>query len=133
MQATTPVLFYDGDCGLCARAVQWSLGHDHRRLLRFAPLQGSTYAAIASADKPRDLETMVVHDGEGLHVRSEAALRVLSYVGGPWRVLAGVARVCPRALRDAMYRFVANHRIAWFGTAERCDLPKPGDRGRFLP
>src|SRR5882672_10236761 len=126
-----PVLFYDGTCGLCARSVQWSLRHDARRVLRFAPLQGTTYAALSVADKPREMQTMVLSDGDGLHVRSDAVLRLLRHLGGSWSVLATLGRVCPRFVRDALYRYVAARRIAWFGTAEVCDLPKPADRERF--
>jgi predicted DCC family thiol-disulfide oxidoreductase YuxK len=129
---SSPVLFYDGTCGLCARCVQWSLRHDARGVLRFAPLQGATYAALAEADKPSELETMVVRDGEGLHLRGDAVLRLLHHVGGPWSVLAALGRACPRFVRDGLYRYVAKRRIAWFGTADRCALPAPADRDRFL-
>jgi predicted DCC family thiol-disulfide oxidoreductase YuxK len=131
-ERVAPVLFYDGTCGLCARSVQWSLRHDARGVLRFAPLQGPTYAALPAADKPREVETMVLRDGDGLHLRSDAVLRLLRHIGGFWSVLAIVGRACPRPVRDALYRFVAAHRIAWFGTADSCALPAPAERERFL-
>lgn len=127
-----PILFYDGNCGLCARSVAWCLRRDRRRVLRFAPLQGETYA-IAGGERPTDLSTVTLLDGDGLHVRSEAVLRALRAVGGPWAAIAAVARLIPRGLRDAVYRYVAAHRMGWFGPAEACDLPTAEDRSRFLP
>ena len=128
----TPTLFYDGTCGLCARCVRWTLRHDRRGVLRFAPLQGSTFAALDAAHKPRDVETMVLVDSAGLHLRSDAALSLLRHVGGIWGALAAIGRLVPRFIRDRVYRFVAERRLAWFGTADVCALPAAADRERFL-
>jgi predicted DCC family thiol-disulfide oxidoreductase YuxK len=131
-QSSAPILFYDGDCGLCARSVQWCLDHDRRARLFFAPLQGPTYAALAIADKPTALDTVVLFDEGRLHVQSDAVLRLLRHVGGGWSVLAALGRIVPRFLRDAVYRFIARRRHAWFGAADRCRLPTPNESGRFL-
>ena len=37
-----PVLFFDGECGLCNRLVRLLLRLDRKAVLRFGPLQGST-------------------------------------------------------------------------------------------
>lgn len=128
-----PILFYDGECGLCARSVQWCLDHDRRGVLRFAPLQGETYARLDRSDRPMDLGTVVLLDGDGLHVRGDAVLRLLKHVGGGWRVLGAIGRVVPRPVRDAAYDFVARRRLVWFGGADRCRLPIAAMRSRFLP
>lgn len=131
-RASAPVLFYDGECGLCARSVQWCLARDRAGVLRFAPLQGTTYAALGE-DRPRDLGSLVVHDVDGLHVRSEAVLRIGRLLGGPWRVAAALGRVVPRFARDAAYDAIARRRHRWFGPADACRVPDPATRARFLP
>lgn len=128
-----PILFYDGECGLCAKSVQWCLDHDAHAVLRYAPLQGATYAALDVPKKPSGLGTVVLLDERGLHTESNAVLRIARHIGGPWRVFGAIARVIPRALRDVAYRHVARHRIAWFGTVDACRLPTPATRTRFLP
>ena len=128
-----PILFYDGACGLCARTVQWCLRHDRRRVLCFAPLQGRTYAALPDSTKPTGLETMVLSDGDGLHVRSRAVVRMLGHIGGGWSVVGALGRLVPRYLGDAGYNFVARRRLAWFGSADACRLPNETERDRFLP
>lgn len=127
-----PTLFFDGECGLCARAVQWCLRRDRRRVLRFAPLRGETYGALDAPNKPTDMTTMVLRDVDGVHVRSDAVLRLMRHVGGAWSVLAAAGRVVPRGLRDAVYRRVAARRMLWFGAADRCAFVKEEDRARFL-
>jgi len=128
-----PILFYDGDCGLCDGSVRWCLRHDRDRVLRFAPLQGSTYAALTLPDRPSALETLVLVDAAGLHLRSDAVLRALGHIGGGWGAVAGVGRLVPRPIRDACYRFVARHRRRWFGGADQCRLPTILERSQLLP
>jgi len=133
LTSTDSILFYDGDCGLCHAAVRWILRHDHRGTIRFAPLQGMTYAALSLPNKPTDLTTVVFLDEDELLVRGDAVIRFLKRMGGIWALFGAVGVIVPRLLRDASYRFVADRRIRWFGRAEACALPNPVERNRFLP
>jgi predicted DCC family thiol-disulfide oxidoreductase YuxK len=127
-----PVMYYDGDCGLCARSVQWCLNHDKRGVLNFAPLQGATYAKIEDLNKPTEVSSMVISQGEQLFVKSTAVLRMLQLVGGMWGIFGSLGFVIPRFIRDACYDFVARRRVAWFGEAKFCHLPSSSQRARFL-
>lgn len=129
----TPILFFDGQCGLCDRSVRWCLRHDRRGVLRYAPLQGETYAAMGRPGNAPDLDSLVLVDHQGAHVHSEAVLRIARICGGPWKTLAAVGRLIPKGLRDAMYRAIARRRIRWFGGADACELPKAGHVERMLP
>jgi predicted DCC family thiol-disulfide oxidoreductase YuxK len=80
---TNPILFYDGQCGLCDRSVRWVMRRDRQRIFRFAPLQGQTYRELDISGKPQDLSTMVVLDGGRLYTRSDGVLRILRRLGGP--------------------------------------------------
>ncbi|GMU36843.1 MAG: DUF393 domain-containing protein [Phycisphaerae bacterium] len=128
-----PVLYFDGECGLCSRSVRWCLRHERRPMLRFAPLQGATYAAVDLPGKPAGVETLVLVDAAGLHMKSEAVLRMLRYVGGPWTAAERIGRLIPRFVRDAVYQFVAARRYRWFGRAAVCAAPGGAASARFLP
>ncbi|MCP4834102.1 MAG: DUF393 domain-containing protein [Phycisphaera sp.] len=128
--ATTPVLFFDGECGLCHRSVAWFQRHDRHRALRYAPLQGETYAGLHEP-RPADLSTMVLLDDRGLWTESDGVLAGLRAIGGGWAALAWIGRLIPRFLRNGAYRFIAHRRLGWFGPADACSLP--GDATRFLP
>src|SRR4051812_17643571 len=102
-----PVLLYDGTCGVCSQAVQWILQHERSHALRFAALESPLGSALrdaaqvaASVDSVMWLELRAGRAHADLC--SNAILRVLSYVGGPWRWL-GVLRFVPRAVRDSAY------------------------------
>ena len=134
----SPILFYDGECGLCARVVRWVAKRDRRRRFWFAPLQGSTFRELNGEARGQggpatDLSTMVVFDAGSLHRESDAALVVASTIGGVWGLVARLARWCPRGVRDRTYRFIARRRHRWFRAADACSIARPGSRDRFLP
>lgn len=128
---------YDGVCGFCDQTVQFILRHDRGGSLRFAPLQSEFAAAVLARHASlRDLDSLVLVERMGaadeqVSLRSEAVLRLASYLGGRWRV-AGMLRILPRFLRDAAYDLFARHRYRMFGRYEACKLPAPEVRRRFL-
>ena len=137
LEPSGPVLLYDGACGLCGRTVRLVLRHDRHGTLRFAPLGGAyarrlgeRHPELAGADSMVWVEPAGAGVPERVLVRSEAALRVLRYLGGPWRLLLGL-RVVPRPLRDAAYDLLARHRHRLAGAAA-CVTPTPAERARFL-
>jgi predicted DCC family thiol-disulfide oxidoreductase YuxK len=59
-------------------------------------------------------------------------VRVLFALGFPWSWLGAFVWLVPKPLRDTLYDVVAARRARWFGRLERCRLPAPGERERFL-
>lgn len=138
------VLLYDGECGLCARSIQWVLERDLRqRSMRFAALQGDTAAPVLSrhgvAPHPqRGFESLVLVQDLGgprerVLTRSDAALAIGRYLGGRHAALARLAGLIPRSLRDLAYGLVARNRLRFFGGADACRVPRGEERKRFLP
>ncbi|MEE6175624.1 thiol-disulfide oxidoreductase DCC family protein [Mycobacterium sp. 050134] len=134
---TPPILLYDGVCGFCNLAVRTIIRFDRKGTLRFAALDTDLARAIIDRHPSiKDVESVVFVDqpgdhGERVAVRSEAALRVVDYLGGPWRVF-GAARIIPAPLRDGLYDRVAAIRYRLFGKYDTCPIPPPEVRARFL-
>jgi predicted DCC family thiol-disulfide oxidoreductase YuxK len=133
---STPVFLYDAECILCTGVLHFVLRRDHKRTLRFGALRGE-YGLRVRACHPKlpAIDSMVWLESDGGHeqwwVKSDAAIRLALYLGGWWRI-ATVARILPRFVRDALYDFVASHRIHWFGTTDRCLLLTPEQQARLL-
>jgi predicted DCC family thiol-disulfide oxidoreductase YuxK len=131
-----PVMLYDGVCGFCNKSVQTILDHDRRGTMRFAALQ-SDYgkAVIERHAELRDVDSVVfVDNSEGVErvfVRSDAALRLASYLGGAWKIFLA-AKILPKPLRDYFYDLFARNRYKLFGKYDTCMLPPPEVRSRFL-
>lgn len=131
------ILFYDGTCALCHRAVLFALRHDRQgKLFRFAPLGGETFVAEIPPEQRAGLPDSVVVktlDGRSL-VRSNAFLHICERIGGGWRLLANVLRAIPRPVRDVFYDSVARVRYRIFGrTKDWCPVMPPELRARFDP
>ena len=134
---SSELLFYDGHCGLCHRAVKFVLKHDRSgNAFRFAPLQGSTFQSRVFPEQRAALpdSIVVLTDTGSLLVRSDAFIHILRRLGGGWRFLAGIVDVIPRSLRDLAYDFIARVRYRVFGKRDDlCPIVPPDLRARFDP
>jgi predicted DCC family thiol-disulfide oxidoreductase YuxK len=133
MSNVNPILFFDGHCGVCTRSVQWLLKRDRSGELRFASLQGSTYASLDVAGKPQDLSTAVLFESGVLHTQSTAVLRALVSIGGVWSFVGRMLLIVPRLIRDPIYRAVAIRRNTLLSTSSSCPIPTESQRRRMLP
>lgn len=131
----TEVLFYDGACGLCHRTVRFVIGADAGGdKFSFAPLGGEFFlATVPEAERSGLPDSLVLRTRDGqLLVRSAAVLHILERLGGAWRMVAAVAQVVPRALRDSLYDTIARVRYRWFARPKDvCPVLPPHLRRRF--
>jgi predicted DCC family thiol-disulfide oxidoreductase YuxK len=126
-----PVIYFDGYCGLCNGFVDFVLARDRARRFRFAPLQGTTARARFGDPGEVDPTTILLEEAGTVFDRSTAALRIITALGGIWG-LAGMLRLVPRFIRDAVYDWVARNRYGWFGKRDSCRLPSSEERAVFL-
>jgi predicted DCC family thiol-disulfide oxidoreductase YuxK len=128
-----PIFIFDGHCVFCSRWVELVLRYDRAgryRLLAAQSALGRSLYVHYGLD-PENLETnILLIDGVAL-TKSEGSLRLVAGLGFPWS-LAGVLRVLPRRLADALYDLVARNRFRIFGKRDSCYLPSAADRARFL-
>lgn len=127
------LIIFDGVCNLCTFSVRFILAHESAPILKFTPLQSKAGMRLLQAYgfDPKDAKTFVFIQNNQAYTRSEAALRVATYLRWPWRGLV-VLRIIPRFLRDVLYDFIAQHRYRWFGQKEVCMLPTSELRARFI-
>lgn len=129
-------LFYDGDCGVCHRAVRFVAGRDPGGRFRFAPLGGETFARLADPERRAGLpDSIVVLSSAGaLLTRTAATIHVLRRLGGVWRGVAALLALVPRPLRDAAYDLFARHRKRWVAPPDGvCPRVEPQLARRFDP
>ena len=126
------VILYDGVCVFCSRWVRFVIARDHARRFRFTPIQSAygTRLARAFGIDPADPDTNAVVHGGSAHLKSDAALTVLSQLPG-WGWTRGLFAV-PKPLRDAVYSLVARNRYRIFGRYESCFVPDAELRKRVL-
>lgn len=126
------VMAYDGDCLMCSSGVRFFAERDHNRRLRFVKLQSPLGRSMEQRAGVDGLSTMLVDAGDGILVKSAAALELLAALGGPWKALAIFGRCVPRRLANALYDFVAARRHQLSGGKHACGLPADSVRERLL-
>ena len=134
MPEGSALVLFDGVCLLCSTFVQFVIDRDTSDRFRFATLQSDVGRAyLRRAGLPHDVSTIVLVDEAGVHVRSTAALRVLSRCSGLWPVFHAVLIWVPRPLRDMGYAAVAMARFRVFGKdeGESCRRMTAATRWRF--
>lgn len=128
-----PIVVFDAECPLCSAHARFILRHDRHARMRVASMQRTVGAGLYRrfGIDPDDPETMIVVQGPTVLRDSDAVLAVWTHLGWPWR-LAAVARLVPRPLRDAVYRWVARNRYRLFGRSDTCWRARPEWRDRIL-
>ncbi len=132
---TERIVLFDGVCNLCNGAVQFVVDRDPQAIFRFAALQSEAATRLLAergimvdVNAP---DSIVLIEGGKVYQRSDAALRIAQKLSAAWPAMYAFI-VVPRFVRDAVYKFIAQHRYLWFGRTEVCRVPTPELRARFV-
>ncbi len=131
--ADHPVLFFDGECNLCNSTIDFVIRRDRKRNFRYAALGSAVADSLLPDDLPEkhNLESFILLVEGKTYVRSEASLRVATWLPFPWN-LCRLLLLIPSVLRDPVYRFVSRRRYEMFGKRATCRVPSPEERELFL-
>lgn len=126
------ILFYDGDCALCNRCVQYVVKHEKTEELLFSSLQ-SNFAKNELAKYKYDFtqtNTMVLIKDNKAYFKSTAALTLTKFLKAPYSWLYAFI-IFPKFFRDWVYDIVARNRKKWF-KKEFCYVLNAELRKRFI-
>ncbi|UII29401.1 thiol-disulfide oxidoreductase DCC family protein [Fulvivirga maritima] len=128
------IVFFDGVCNLCNGFVNYIIDRDTEKQYVFASLQSDqSQKLLKNYDfDPSRLSSVALLKSDGeLLVKSDAALKILTSLGGKLKLLS-VFYVFPSFLRDFFYDIIARYRYKWFGRKDQCRIPTPELKQRFL-
>lgn len=127
-----PVLYYDGECGLCSRVVRTLAAIDARNVFAVSPLQGVRGQEMLRQNgmSGEKFDTMIVEVSGKIYGRSDAVIEIFRQLGGWWRV-GEVGRLLPRGIRDSLYMLVSRNRLKMSGRNDSCPLPSPATRRKL--
>jgi predicted DCC family thiol-disulfide oxidoreductase YuxK len=102
-----PIVYYDGECGFCNSFVRFlkRTSKAKRRLL-FIPYQ----AVVTSV--PGEL---LIVDTNSSFEAGNAAIQILYYAGGMFKIPAIILLLFPTNTLDIIYYYFAKNRYRWFG------------------
>lgn len=130
-----PIVFYDGNCGLCHGTVRFILAHDQAVIFSFAPLGSPAFERMIPAEeRSRIPDSVVVRTSDKRTLtQSDSIVEILRQLGGAWGLVATLLGAVPRPIRNACYRLVAAVRARLFRRpTEACPVMAPELRARFL-
>ena len=127
------VVIFDGYCNFCSRSVLFILRRDKKGCFTFAASQTVEGKEILDRYRLGELarHSIVLIEQGMVYRKSTAALRIARHLTGGWRVLYAFT-IIPRKLRDFIYDLMARNRYRVFGMRDRCFVPEPEIRDRFL-
>ena len=99
-----PILFFDGDCGLCHRFVTFVLNHEQEARFQFAPLGGETFSEAFDEESSKEFpDSLILKTETGeLLMFSDAAVYVLKTLSPGWRRVGIVIGVLPKPVRELL-------------------------------
>lgn len=128
------IVFFDGDCPFCHKAVRHLMEIDVHERLAFAPLNGETAARILVGPQQglKKANSLVLVENyrsteRAFWIRAKAALRTYWLIGNGWG-LVGIFSYLPAMLIDPFYKWIALHRHQF-----KLKVPLNGPKDRFLP
>jgi predicted DCC family thiol-disulfide oxidoreductase YuxK len=127
------IVLFDGICNLCNGVVRFLIQRDKRNVFLFASLQSDAAQQLLKKHglNPDVFDSIVVIDQGNVYERSDAALKIASYLPGFWSMV-GIFKFIPRFFRDGIYNIVSRTRYSVFGKRAECMIPTPELKDRFL-
>ena len=121
------IVLIDGDCALCVGLVEW-LGKRiptdklNPENIMFVPGESDWGQQLLEEAGVTGFDSVVVLHGGAVLQEGDAVLALGNVLPRRWRLVASLGRAVPRRVRNALYRWVARHRISWFGRKEVCAI-----------
>lgn len=105
-----PIVFYDGTCANCSKAVEFIVQHESGPEFLFCKLGEAATSYIKRETGLAELpDSMIYYEDRSFHFESKAVFKVVEGLQLPWKFFL-VFKILPTFLLDGVYRFVARHR-----------------------
>lgn len=123
------IVFFDNECLMCSKFVQWIIAHERDTTVRFANFQSASAKQYnLDAAQPNSI---VYVSYPTIYRKSTAFLQLCKQLKAPYNYL-GVLRIVPRSIRDGVYDFIAVRRIRFFGRTKEDLCLSPIYKHRIL-
>ena len=128
------LILFDGVCNLCNDSVLRVIKYDKKNTFLFAALQSEAGIKIISHLNidTKKIDSIILYEpGVAYDIKSTAALKIMNDFGGLWKI-SQLGFLLPESVRNYVYDFIAKNRYQWFGKKERCMIPTPELKTKFL-
>lgn len=122
------LLFYDGSCGLCHRAVRFALSESSLQNLYFSP-QGSPSFQLIQKNHPVQFpdSLVLIDDKQRIFFKTQAVIQLLKSFGGIWALIAAFIPKKLYGTLNQLYDAIAQIRLSLFTTPKEACPILPSD------
>lgn len=120
MKSNATILFFDGECLLCNKAVQWILKNEKDNEILFCSLQ-SNFAKQNIPQELKSIDSVILLKNGQYYTHFDAFIKIIPHLKWQWKFLY-LLKIIPRFLRNHLYNFIARNRKKWFGYSDSCWL-----------
>jgi len=126
------IIFFDGECGLCNKAIDLIIRVDTSKKIYFSSLQ-SPFAIRFFKHRviTIKLDTIYFYHRQRIYDRSAAIKQILLCLKGFWYIIGLFIVLIPKPIADYIYRHIAANRFKLFGKTT-CRIPTLAERNQFF-
>jgi predicted DCC family thiol-disulfide oxidoreductase YuxK len=126
------IVFFDGECGLCNRVVDFFIRADTSKTLYFSSLQ-SPFAIHFFKEREINiqLDTMYFYHNRQIYDQSAAVKQLFLCLTGYRHLVGLLIGLAPKNFADDVYRKISKNRFKFFGKTT-CRIPSKEEKMRFL-
>ncbi len=132
---TKHIVLFDGICNLCNASIKYIIKHDKNDVFRFSAIQSSTGQMLIKKygidTKKIDSIIYIPPHNKNYYLQSDAALKIASKLRFPINLMS-LFLIIPKFIRNWVYNFIAKNRYKWYGKKDRCLIPTPQLKAKFL-
>ncbi len=126
------IVFFDGQCVLCNRFVDFLIRHDKKNNFKFASLQGTAAKNILPSEYLSNVDSVVFKNKQNqIFIKSQAVVNILISLNGLWGV-SKLLRIIPIFIMDFIYDLIAKNRFYWFGRRDICRISTEEEKEKIL-
>jgi predicted DCC family thiol-disulfide oxidoreductase YuxK len=133
MEASKPVVLFDGDCNYCTWIILFLIRHDKKDFFRFSATgvpAGKELVKKYQLEKIKNQTVILILDGEIL-TETDAIFTIYKNLSGIFPLLYPLIFL-PRFIRDGVYGIISRNRYKWFGKRKTCFVPDEKLKFKFL-
>jgi len=133
MKEKKNIVFYDGVCNFCNGLVVFLLKHERKNNMLFCSLQSEfAESFLKDFNVQVNLDTIYYYSNGKLYNRSEAIKKISRNLKHPYLMVFYFLAITPKFIREYFYKLFAKNRYKWFGKKDKCQIPSPEEKLRFL-
>lgn len=125
------IVFFDGYCNLCNKAVNFLMNRDKKKRFYYASLQSDLFQKISIKHNLKPVDSVVLLKGKQIFIKSGAVLEIAKTMGGVYSLIT-IFKIIPSAFRNKLYDWIAKKRYSWFGKKNTCRIPTDEEKAFFL-